>query len=186
MSIKWKEQKKDLEFFPLEKLYSKISFCESIPIMLKEIQVWFENKCQREINSHLLSSKKELGGLLIGSVYSNNDNNFNYGLIHIKESVESTEFSSSGVSLTMSPDVWNSANKISDNKNYVIGWYHSHPNLGAFFSGTDKYTQKNFFPNTYNLGLVIDPFNNEQKIYISKDSREIQKENISIVQNGVA
>ena len=71
--------------------------------------------------------------------------------------------------------------EVSDNNNFVLGWYHSHPNLGAFFSSTDKYTQKNFFPNNYNLVLVVDPYNEEHKIFIYKDSIEIQKEHITIV-----
>ena len=101
----------------------------------------------------------------------------------MKNNIASTEFTNSGVSLSMSPDVWNRANEVSDNNNFVLGWYHSHPNLGAFFSGTDKYTQKNFFPNNYNLGLVVDPYKEEHKIFINKDSVEIQNEHITIVQN---
>ncbi len=39
----------------------------------------------------------------------------------------------------------------------VVGWYHSHPNLGAFFSGTDRATQRAFFNRPYSVGLVVDP-----------------------------
>ncbi len=183
MSIKWVDQKNDIELSSLAELFSKINFCESIPIINKEIHVWIEKKCFEDIYTHLKSSKKELGGLLIGSVYSDDETNFNYGLIHIKKNIVSTEFTNSGVSLSMSPDVWNRANEVSDNNNFVLGWYHSHPNLGAFFSSTDKHTQKNFFPSNYNLGLVVDPYNKEYKIFINKDSVEIQNEHITIVQN---
>jgi proteasome lid subunit RPN8/RPN11 len=54
-----------------------------------------------------------------------------------------------------------------------LGWYHSHPNLGAFFSSTDRYTQKHFFNNDYSLGLVIDPIRNEEKYFLNKNSIEI-------------
>ncbi|MCY1311905.1 hypothetical protein D9M70_622700 [compost metagenome] len=55
----------------------------------------------------------------------------------------------------------------------MVGWYHSHPNLGAFFSGVDRKTQKDFFNSNYNLGLVIDPIRNEEKWFISSESIEV-------------
>jgi proteasome lid subunit RPN8/RPN11 len=43
-------------------------------------------------------------------------------------------------------------------KKSIVGWYHSHPELGCFVSGTDFETQRRFqalFPDA--VGLVIDP-----------------------------
>ena len=54
----------------------------------------------------------------------------------------------------------------------MIGWYHTHPNLGAFFSGTDETTQRSFFNQSYSLGLVIDPARCEKKIFFGASSEE--------------
>ncbi len=44
------------------------------------------------------------------------------------------------------------------NKNLrVVGWWHSHPDLGCFLSPTDLRTQQHFFPESYQVALVIDP-----------------------------
>lgn len=48
--------------------------------------------------------------------------------------------------------------KAEDLNSYVVGWYHSHPGLGVFMSGTDIQTQQNYqylFPDS--VALVIDP-----------------------------
>ena len=40
---------------------------------------------------------------------------------------------------------------------HVVGWYHSHPGMGCFFSSVDRATHRNFLPNPWNLGVVGDP-----------------------------
>ncbi len=47
----------------------------------------------------------------------------------------------------------------------IIGWWHSHPNLGCFLSSTDLLTQKYFFSKEYQVALVIDPFRNEFEFF---------------------
>ena len=85
----------------------------------------------------------------------------------------------------MNTEIWQRVNDHIDDKNVVIGWYHSHPNLSAFFSSTDRYTQRNFFNNDYSVGLVIDPVRNEEKLFLGRDSEElnlsqIKKKNLII------
>ena len=52
----------------------------------------------------------------------------------------------------------------------VVGWYHSHPNRGAFFSGTDRRTQRALFTQSYSIGLVIDPVRGEEAWFWGPDS----------------
>jgi proteasome lid subunit RPN8/RPN11 len=44
---------------------------------------------------------------------------------------------------------------------HVIGWYHSHPGMGLFFSATDRQTQRDFFAAPWQVGLVVDPLGAE-------------------------
>ena len=40
----------------------------------------------------------------------------------------------------------------------VVGWYHSHPGFGCWFSGTDINTQQSFEQlNSRAVGIVVDP-----------------------------
>ncbi|HEY3396697.1 MAG TPA: Mov34/MPN/PAD-1 family protein [Armatimonadota bacterium] len=39
----------------------------------------------------------------------------------------------------------------------IVGWYHTHPGFGAFFSEQDRFIQRNFFTGAGQLGIVVDP-----------------------------
>jgi len=94
-------------------------------------------------------------------------------VIAVADFARSVEYDSTGVSLRMGTDVWESARMKAGADDSVIGWYHSHPNLGAFFSGTDRRTQRAFFNHPHCVGLVIDPVRNEEKWFIGANSEEL-------------
>jgi proteasome lid subunit RPN8/RPN11 len=148
--------------------------------------VIFPKGVKDKIMKHLQSQNVELGGLLIGSVISISDLNEGIVAIIIKDSVPSNDFESTSVSLSMSPTVWQAANELGDEKTFVVGWYHSHPNLGAFFSGVDRKTQKDFFNSEYNLGLVIDPIRHEEKWFSGGGSIEVDLNKVICELNGLA
>lgn len=39
----------------------------------------------------------------------------------------------------------------------IVGWYHTHPGFGVFYSEQDRFIQRNFFRAEGQLGLVVDP-----------------------------
>lgn len=54
----------------------------------------------------------------------------------------------------------------------IIGWYHSHPDYGAFFSGTDRKTQRTYFVTPWRVGLVVDPIRQEAKFFAASGHSE--------------
>ena len=130
--------------------------------------------------AHLESANIELAGLLIGNVISYKNLITGLIAINIEKIIPAEDFHASPVSLSMNSSVWNKTKGQVNDNSFVVGWYHSHPNLGAFFSGTDRNTQKNFFNNKYNVGLVVDPVRKEEKWYIGKDSDEVSRNKILI------
>jgi proteasome lid subunit RPN8/RPN11 len=50
----------------------------------------------------------------------------------------------------------------------IVGWYHSHPGFGAFFSGQDRFIQKNFFSSPGQVGIVVDPHRKELAAFESE------------------
>ena len=81
----------------------------------------------------------------------------------------------------MDSTIWNDANSCLSSKQAVVGWYHSHPNLGVFFSATDRYNQKASFSASFHLGLVIDPIRNQTALFKGADSDEISLDNFAIL-----
>jgi proteasome lid subunit RPN8/RPN11 len=114
-----------------------------------------------------------MGGLLVGSVYEGLSCGDNF-VVAVSDFARSIDFDGTSVSLRMDPDVWERARTRSHDGATVVGWYHSHPNLGVFFSGTDRKTQRAFFNQSHSIGLVIDPIRLEEKWFIGADSEELQ------------
>ena len=187
--MKWNNVKPDISSSNLNKIASGWSAIDIVKLISRTADcplVIIPNDVRQKILNHLTTKKVELGGLLIGSVVSIDDLNEGLTAIIITDSVASHDCDSTSVSLSMNPTVWQAASQLSNNETFVVGWYHSHPNLGAFFSGVDRKTQKDFFNSAYNLGLVIDPIRNEEKWFIGADSIEVKSINIRNTLNGLA
>jgi proteasome lid subunit RPN8/RPN11 len=105
-----------------------------------------------DIIKHAQSARNEIAGLLLGNMHGNT--------LIVSDSVTGEQ---SGTATHVVLDDVFLARVASEygergKKKSIVGWYHSHPALGCFVSGTDFETQKRFqalFP--YAVGLVIDP-----------------------------
>jgi proteasome lid subunit RPN8/RPN11 len=110
--------------------------------------------------THLRGSEHELGGLLIGEAFERlqpNGSRRTVG-VRITDAVSGDDYASNAVALRLETSVWTKARgKLVDGR-LVVGWYHSHPHIGAFFSATDRRTQRAFFAHPYSVGWVIDPY----------------------------
>jgi len=59
----------------------------------------------------------------------------------------------------------------------ILGWWHTHPDFGCFLSTTDKKTKKFFFPETYQIALIVDSIRREYTFFtLDKSSKEGYKE----------
>lgn len=174
--ITWKESKPEIETHKISSLFSEFGLINSLRIIhnsYREIFIVVDKLVHARIYKHLLSSQNELGGLLIGELFSLKD--FENGIlgIYVNGCVPSKKSQSSKVSLSMHSILWEEArSRIGDGK-IILGWYHSHPRIGAFFSSTDRKTQNSFFNHNYNIGLVVDPINREEKYFLGKDAEYV-------------
>ena len=129
------------------------------------------------------SRNTELGGLLLGAAYVPRELGAAIrGCLTVADRiVESVQCRTSSVSLAMDTEVWDRARQLLGPATQVVGWYHSHPNLGAFFSGTDRRTQRAFFSHPYSVGLVVDPIRNEQAWFYGADSAPLSAEKVKVI-----
>ena len=175
--MRWIDQAPDIFFRSLSDWRGRLTLIEICKLVYGKEPIpliVFPDRVREKILSHLRSKRTELGGLIFGKVYRLYDlNTSTVGIIEISESIESTSYESTGVSLRMDTEIWNRASSLIDGASIIVGWYHSHPNLGAFFSGTDRHNQAAVFYHDYSLGLVIDPIRNEEKWFIGNASREV-------------
>lgn len=177
--MQWKELESEIKLGSLAGAFRRLDCLSVLYAMInlsQGIRVYAIRSCAEAVLSHVRSDRKEVGGLLLGRVYQANTGGHNPTdtLIFLTHSVPSADYRNSPVSLEMGTEIWCRANEHISARNIVVGWYHSHPNLGAFFSGTDRRTQRAFFNHHYSLGWVIDPFRDEQKVFYGAESKEYQ------------
>lgn len=187
--MKWNELEPDIKAKSLGTIVRKWSFIDAISLISETNDlplIIMNDEVRSKIYVHLKTKRVELGGLLLGSVISSCDLEDGITVVSISDAVASRDFNSTSVSLSMNSGVWQHATEISDESTFVVGWYHSHPNLGAFFSGTDRSTQANFFHHPYSLGLVVDPIRNEEKWFLGADSIEVNPQRVKGNLNGMA
>lgn len=179
--MKWKTVEPDIKILNSDILLKSYSICTVLSLLKSPINYFVacEEDCWKKIRKHLKSSPNELGGLLIGRIFKMDD--AERYLIHMDDIVASKNFENSPVSLKMDPDIWREANALLSKDQAVVGWYHSHPNLGVFFSGTDRQNQKASFSQNFHLGLVYDPVRDETALFKGAESEEISLSQFTVL-----
>lgn len=173
--IVWNEQKPDFRRKPVAELLPVLPFTAACAVMLggeSLPRVVARRHVLEAVWNHLFEQRVEMGGLLIGGVHDLDDSGSGF-VVSVEDFARGDEFDGTGVSLRLDAGVWEAARAKSGGVRTVVGWYHSHPNLGVFFSGTDRRTQASFFNQPHCLGLVVDPVRREEKWFIGGDSESL-------------
>jgi proteasome lid subunit RPN8/RPN11 len=138
------------------------------------VDVWIDPEVHRQVLAHLRLRDVEQGGLLVGRPFGDPDTGL---LAHVRisafapaEDAEGTAFS-----LRMGSRVWQAAQALLGADDWIVGWYHSHPGLSAFFSDTDRQTQRAFFSNPYSIGWVIDPTDGDEAFFLGGECSPVQR-----------
>lgn len=108
---------------------------------------------------------REVGGVLVGyrsegEFTAQSSEGRNYDLV-VTNAIPIRSFDSSSDHLSFTEEVWARAEE-EIRKKYAsagklrLGWYHTHPDQGIFFSDTDQ-TAHEIFAEPYQFALVIDP-----------------------------
>jgi len=116
----------------------------------------------------------EMGGLLIGHVDEQGNNVAVTGLFpeQLKESSGYCEFD--GMWVALAAAACDQANQIGDEsipKVRVIGWIHTHPDIGIFLSGIDVTTFRSLrdaTPDRRLMAVVVDPLREENGVFLTE------------------
>jgi proteasome lid subunit RPN8/RPN11 len=50
----------------------------------------------------------------------------------------------------------------------IVGWYHTHPRMGIFLSHFDTFLHNNFFPEPWQVALVVEPHSSQAGFFIRR------------------
>lgn len=98
---------------------------------------------------------RERGGFLLGASYGD----FPHYTV-IRHFYPALAAVGGPASLTITHDAWSAVTRELDTNlvgESIVGWQHTHPGLGVFLSSNDLFIHQHFFPNAWQVALVVDP-----------------------------
>ena len=132
--------------------------------------VYIHDDTIKKIIIYCKKSKNEIFGYLLGNILQWDDKIY----VKIEEilfllgAIHSEQFSTAqieGAAGKYESKFQRLKRKTENSSLRVVGWWHSHPNFGVFLSATDLKTQEYFFPEAYQVAVVVDPIRDELGFY---------------------
>lgn len=126
-----------------------------------QVQVIVGQAALQQIDSHGRSNlTSELGGALLGRAYQFQERLY----VEIKAALPVVSADHGPVHFTFNADSWRQLSQ--DREQYypnleIVGWFHTHPNLGVFYSADDVVVHSAAFTLPWQVGLVVDPAREE-------------------------
>lgn len=150
--------------------------------------LFFETSAhERMLDEACRDTSREHGGILTGEAYKDPGGQY---YVLIKDAIAATESQGSSTHLQFRAESWKPVwDHLHSNPSVqILGWYHTHPGLGVFLSGTDLRTQRLYFASPWNIAVVIDPIARKIGYFFGengKRARLIKKQAEKVVPPGV-
>ncbi len=142
--------------------------------------VYFCASALRQIEGHAASyPEREVGGVLLGQRFEHNGSPF----LVIQQSIPGLKAEGFATHVTFTHATWQQITQTKDRQFpelQIVGWYHSHPDLGLFLSRDDQYIQRNFFGAPWQVALVVDPVNWTRALFLWQQGALVQDEGLRL------
>ncbi len=116
---------------------------------------------------HACSAEVEVGGALIGQWCQDEQTGGQY--VVVKHVLPARHTKQGAVYLTFTQetilDFHNQIEKRFEGEK-IVGWFHTHPRMGVFLSHYDTFLHHNFFPEPWQVALVVEPFSSVAGFFI--------------------
>jgi hypothetical protein len=185
MNLRWEDVSEPIAQHSFTTMASELGLALALEVLARsrdaQLCAALPRVLRSQIQTFLSGHRVEAGGLLLGRRFALSTTQADAGgpgrssigecsMISIEQFVPGKIFEGTGISLALGTEVWDDARPLIDAGCAVVGWVHSHPDLGAFFSGTDRSTQRAFFAQPWQVGICIDPVRDESAWFRGKDS----------------
>jgi len=165
MPLAWQDASEPVAAHPLATLADTHGLAAALETLVASrdaaLTVVLPRGLDAEVRAFLAARDVEAGGLLLGRRHVLGDGDVTIA-IGIERFVPGRASEGTGTSLALGTTLWDDARPLLDAGLAVVGWVHSHPDLGAFFSGTDRRTQRAFFAQDWQVGWCVDPVRGEE------------------------
>lgn len=136
---------------------------------LQPLRLVFDTDAHRVMNVHCsTSARNEVCGILVGFTGVDAAGRWT----RVVAVIQGSHAREDQMSVTFTHETWDAVHtelaKRKD-KARVIGWYHSHPDFGIFYSAPDLFVHRNFFGLDGQVGVVIDPVRDECGVFANTE-----------------
>lgn len=157
----------------------QISDRVNLDIISDKVHVRIKKVAKDFIDEYASSStKKELGGVLIGNYEEINGHYY----VYIKAAIKANYTDASKSEIKFTHQTWEGIDREKDQiypNDKIVGWFHTHPGFGIFLSDYDLFIQENFFKLAFQVAYVVDPVKGKTAFF-GNDDGEIVKVNYEI------
>jgi proteasome lid subunit RPN8/RPN11 len=135
------------------------------PVDEKEVVIILSQLALRQIAAHSTSNLDcEVGGAMLGRAFRSNGQTF----VEVRAAIPALNDDHGPVHFTFTADAWAQLQK-DRSESYpdlnIVGWFHTHPDLGVFYSSDDVVVHSAAFTLPWHIGMVIDPIRKEAGFY---------------------
>jgi len=116
---------------------------------------------------HACSAEVEVGGVLIGQWCVDDETGEQF--VVVKHVLPARHTKQGSVYLTFTKDTLVDLHDQIDKRfesEKIVGWFHTHPRMGVFLSHYDTFLHSNFFPEPWQVALVVEPFSSVAGFFI--------------------
>lgn len=132
------------------------------------VEVFFAQPAYCRVHVHAVSEPEaEVGGALVGQWCSDRDTGNEF--VVVEHAMPARYTRAGSVYLTFTQDTIVSFHREMEHKypdKQIVGWYHTHPRMGIFLSHYDTWLHGNFFPESWQLALVVEPHSSTGGFFI--------------------
>lgn len=130
-----------------------------------QVVVSHRQQALSQIRAHSITNlRSELGGVLLGHAYRDGDQL----LVEVIAALPARNDDHGPVHFTFTADAWSQIHH-DRNGQYpdleIVGWFHTHPGLGVFYSSDDVVVHTAAFTLPWHVGLVVDPLGNHASYF---------------------
>ncbi len=135
------------------------------PPVSGQTRVLLHQQALVEIDDHARSDlRREVGGVLLGHAFREGDET----VVEVKAALPAFSNDHGPVHFTFTADAWSQIHRDRASRYPqldIVGWFHTHPGLGVFYSADDVIVHSAAFVMPWHVGLVIDPLREEAAFF---------------------
>lgn len=153
-------------------------------IRIERLRVEISEKVASEVHDVIRRSNVETGGVLLGDVFFQEKQQGRLGaFVRVEAYLPARHIEIVHTSLKFSDATWEEWERmrVAFRGLQIVGWVHSHPGCGVFFSGQDLINQQQYFPRPWQIGWVIDHQTNVQGVYRWKNGTMVETEDWQLI-----